>query len=323
MGRPKVKIIDDSQTEEVKKQPQPKPAKKETSAIGRSSSGRDSLVAKLQAELGIEEKPQPEAKEITSESKTDQNIEDAKTEPAEPQAEKKSAVKVKKPGKAKPRSKKYQAIIETANKDLKNEDQDDFDYKSQSYKIPQAVSLVKKLSYSKFDGTLEAHINTAQKNIRGFLQLPFAAGKKVRVLAFGKDADKSGADQIGTDEKIEEISKGKIDFDIIVTTPEWMPKLAKVAKNLGPRGLMPNPKNGTISEDLKKAVESFQSGKSEFKTEAKAAVIHLSLGKLNQPDEELEANIKAALTTIGKSKLKKVTLAPTMGPSVKLDFSAI
>ncbi len=184
--------------------------------------------------------------------------------------------------------------------------------KSKSYPLNEAVEIVKKSSYTKFDGTLEAHINTAQTGIRGLVSLPFASGKKLRILAFE-----------GDDSVIEEISKGKVNFDLVVTTPDWMPKLAKVARILGPRGLMPNPKNGTITRDLKKAVEGFQSGKTEYKTEAKGKVIHLGLGKLTQPTDELTANVKTLLQTLGKTRVKKVTLSPTMGPSVKLDLSSI
>lgn len=217
--------------------------------------------------------------------------------------------KAQKPGKTKKvRSKKYQAII----KDLD---------KSKSYPLTEAVELVKKVSYSKYTGTLEAHINTIATGIRGLVSLPFATGKKLTILAFGKDADKSGADIIGTDETIEQISK--IKFDLVITSPDFMPKLAKIAKILGPRGLMPNPKNGTITTDLKKSIEGFQSGKTEYKTEPKAAVIHLGLGKLNQPTEELSANIKILIQTVGKTRVKKITLSPTMGPSVKVDLASI
>lgn len=217
--------------------------------------------------------------------------------------------KVQKPSKAKPRSKKYQQAI----KDLD---------RSKSYPLTEAVEMVKKLSYSKFNGTLEAHINTAQTGIRGLISLPYASGKKLRILLFGA---KTPIENVvsGDDHTIESISQGKVDFDLIITTPEWMPKLAKVAKVLGPKGLMPNPKNGTITEDLKKAVESFQAGKTEYKTEPKAPVIHLPLGKLNQPTEQLSANIKTLLSTLGKTRIKQVRLTPTMGPSVKLDLSNI
>lgn len=235
---------------------------------------KDELVEKLKAELGIEEAPKK-------------------------QEEQKVEKRGEKPGKSKPRSKKYQEVT----KDLD---------KSKSYPLPEAVELVKKLSFSKFPGTLEAHINTIQTGIRGLVSLPFASGKKLKILAFE-----------GDDAVIEDIAKGKVDFDLVVTSPEWMPKLAKVARILGPRGLMPNPKNGTITNDLKKTVESFQAGKTEYKTEPKAPVIHLGLGKLDQPTEELTSNIKTLLQTIGKTRIKKATLSPTMGPSVKVDLSSL
>lgn len=276
MGRPKIKIIDDSLPEaKIKDNKKPK----------------DDLVAKINEELGVKEEVRPKA---------DQPVAEKKKAPS-PAA------------KTKPRSKKYQEVSKNLDK-------------SKSYPLTEALDLVKKTSYSKFNGTLEAHINTMTTGIRGLVSLPFASGKKLRILVFGKGAENSGADKIGDESTIEEINKGKIDFDLLLTTPEWMPKLAKVAKNLGPRGLMPNPKSGTIisgEDGLKKAVESFQSGKTEYKTEGKFPVMHLALGKLDQPTEELSANIKALLQVIGKTRVKKITLSPTMGPGVKVDLSSI
>lgn len=217
--------------------------------------------------------------------------------------------KVKK-GQIKFRSKKYQQALENVEK---------------NQKLPtlEAVTKVQAGSYSKFEGTIEAHINTNSKNLRGLLNMPFAQGKKLIILVFGTDAGKSGADLIGTDEKIAEIEKGKIDFDIVVTTPEWMPKLAKTAKILGPRGLMPNPKNGTISENLEKAVAELQGGKTEYKTEANGQVIHLSVGKVSQKPEEIVANLKVIYNTVGRSKIQNISLSPTMGPSVRVDLSTL
>lgn len=277
MGRPKVKIIDDSvQEEEVKE----KPSKK--------------------VEKSAEEKSEADSSPVITN--------ETKQSPAK--EEKKEAKKAKKPGKAKPRSKKYQELVTDLDK-------------TKNYPLSEAIDLIKKLSYSKFEGTLEAHINTSTTGIRGLVSLPFTSGRKLRIVAFGNGAETSGADVAGTDETIENINKGKVDFDIIVTTPAWMSKLAKVARILGPRGLMPNPKNGTITDDLKKAVEGFQAGKTEYKTESKAPVIHMALGKVNQPTEQLSANIKTLLQTLGKTRVKKVTLSPTMGPSVKLDLTSL
>lgn len=249
--------------------------------------------------------------EESTKSMEDRHVESTKVD--SPRDDKKK--KPQKAGKAKPRSKKYQEI----SKDLD---------RTKTYPIDQAVDLVKKLSYAKFNATLEAHINTVQTGIVGYVSLPFASGKKLRILIFGHLPEPSEYEGVsfGDDSTIEEISKGKINFDLVISTPQWMPKLAQVAKILGPKGLMPNPKNGTITsgeDGLKKAVESFQAGKTEYKTEPKAPVIHLGLGKLDQPTEELSANVKILLQTIGNTKIKQVTLAPTMGPSVKVDFSSL
>jgi large subunit ribosomal protein L1 len=290
MGKTKLKIMDDSApVEEEKKK---KARKKEVT----KSSEVESVV-----ETETKESQKSVEKVVMDDSASQTKFKNQ---------EKSESSKTKK---AKPRSKKYIEI----SKDLD---------KSKYYPLTEAVDTVKKLSYSKFNGTLEIHVITAQTGLRGLVSLPFAAGKKIRILAFGKGAETSGADLVGSDEIIEEINKGKVGFDLIVTTPEWMPRLAKAARILGPKGLMPNPKNGTIvsgEDGLKKAVEGFQSGKTEYKTESKSPVIHLGLGKLDQPTEELSSNIKTLLQTIGKTKVKKITLSPTMGPSVKLDLSTI
>ena len=348
MGRPRVKIIDDSQEETVvknklKRHPELvsgsekmlKPFDKTQGKQVQHDNGKkeeDSLVAKLKEEMGIEEKPQPadtsegparsaDGSPVETPGKPEVTTVDTSEvsegeKLAEPAIER--IKKTRKPGKAKPRSKKYLEAI----KDLD---------RSKFYPLTEAVDLVKKVSYSKFDGTLEAHINTHTTGIRGLISLPYASGKKIRILAFpsttlgtsGKgNLEKEGV-VFGDDSTLDNISKGKIEFDILITTPDWMPKMAKLAKILGPKGLMPNPKNGTITEDLIKSVESFQGGKTEYKTEPKVPVIHLAFGKLTQPNEELEANIKTLYQILGKSRISKITLSPTMGPGVKLDLSSI
>jgi large subunit ribosomal protein L1 len=230
------------------------------------------------------------------------------------QPNEKAAKKVKKSKSSKKerkqRSKKYQEVLEKMEK---------------SQKVPalEGVKIAQTNSYSKFEGTIEAHINTNAKNLRGLLNMPFAKGKKLIILAFGADAAKSGADLVGSDETISAIDKGKLDFDIVITSPDWMPKLARVAKILGPRGLMPNPKNGTISNNLEKTVIDLQGGKTEYKTEANGQVIHLAVGKVSQKPEEIVANLKVVYNTIGRSKIQKISLSPTMGPSVKVDLSTL
>lgn len=315
MGRTKTKIIDDSipQVEE-KKQPKLKPAKKE----------QDSLVAKLREELGIVQKDsensdKPESQKISEsvdqiepEISGTSEIPTKSDTPSTSEFSEKTNLKkkIREGVKSKVRSKKYL----NATKDLD---------RSKTYSISEALDILKKMSYAKFNGTLEIHINTLQTGIRGFTSLPYAVGRKLKILVFSKAGEDFSGAISGNDSTISEVEKGKIHFDLIITTPEWMPKLAKVAKVLGPKGLMPNPKNGTITDDPKKAIESFQSGKTEFKTEVKAPVIHMALGKLNQPNEELTANIKTLTTSIGKTKIKKITLSPTMGAGIRLDLASI
>jgi len=208
------------------------------------------------------------------------------------------------------RSKKYQKAVEAVEK-------------GKAYPLKEAVDLAKQSSYTKFNGTLELHINTSQKGIRGLVTMPYSAGKNLRILAFGKGAEDSGADIVGNEETIEEINKGKINFDVVVTTSEWMPKLAKVARILGPRGLMPNPKNGTITENLAKTVADLQGGKTEYKTEANGQVIHIAVGKVIQPTDEVSANVKALQMVLGKSRVKKLVISPTMGAGVKINPASI
>lgn len=240
---------------------------------------------------------------------TQEEVVEATEAVAEEKAEEKKAPQ--KPGKrTKIRSKKYQESSEKV-------------HRADAYGVDEAINLAKEVSYAKFGGSLEIHINTSAKSVRGLVSLPFASGKTLRVVAFGKGAEESGADQIGDDDKLKEIEKGKIDFDVLIADPTWMPKLARAAKVLGPKGLMPNPKNGTVTTDLKKAVAEVQSGKVEYKTESKANVIHLSLGKISQPNEELIQNTRTLLLTIGKTKIKKAVIAPTMGIGIKLDLSSL
>lgn len=182
--------------------------------------------------------------------------------------------------------------------------------KNRSYPLTEAVNLVKKTSFSGFDGSIEVHINTLEKGVTGNLNLPHGNGKQIRIaIADGK--------------LLSEIEAGKINFDILVASPEFMPKLAKFARILGPRGLMPNPKAGTISQQPEKVAEKFKKGELRFKTEAQAPLIHLVIGKTSFPEKNLEDNLKATIKAIGLSKIKKLTLSSSMGPGIKLDLSSL
>lgn len=268
----------------------------------------DSIVEEPKAQT------EPEVVEEKTETKAAEKSDDKQSLPSEDV--KKAGKKVKaskaavKKGKAKYRSAKYKKAAEEVEK-------------SKKYPITEAVEEAKKSSYSKFDGSLELHLGTNSKNIRGLVSLPFTSGKKLKVLAFGKGAEESGADIVGDDAKLNEIIRGVTGFDVIVTTAEWMPKLARAAKVLGPRGLMPSPKNGTITENLKKAVEEIQSGKVEYKTQKDSQVIHLTIGKVSQNTDEVVQNTKILFNAIGKTKVKKAVIAPSMGLGIKVDTSSI
>jgi large subunit ribosomal protein L1 len=259
-------------------------------------------------------KKQEEIVEDTNVEETTPVVEEVaeeKTETKAKKADKKSKRATKKVAARKEtRSVKYRKAVEEIER-------------TKRYNVSEAVTKAQAGSYSKFAGTVELHVNTAQKNMRGLISLPFATGRKLTVLAFGTGAEESGADIIGNEEKVAAIQKGKVDFDVVVTTPDWMPKLAKIAAILGPRGLMPNPKSGTITNDLKKAVTEIQSGKVEYKTDRNAQVMHLSIGKTTQASEEIVANIKTLINSIGKTRIKKLVVAPTMGPGVKVDMSSL
>ncbi len=223
-----------------------------------------------------------------------------------------------------PRSKRY--------KELKSS----FDHKK-AYSPEEAVDLVLKTSTTKFDASIEVHLRLGidpkkgDQMVRGTVALPHGTGKTKKVAAFvpaNKEAEakEAGAELVGGEELIAEIAKtGKIDFDIAVATPDMMPKLAKVAKVLGPKGLMPSPKNETVTPNIKKAIEELRRGRVAFKNDDTANV-HMIIGKASFPKDKLLANLAALMEAIRRAKpasskgtyLRSVTLTSTMGPGVKV-----
>lgn len=213
--------------------------------------------------------------------------------------------------------------------------------KGKLYSLEEAVKLVKETSVSTFDGTVEIAVRLnldTKKNdqqLRGAIVLPHGTGKtkKVLVLAKGdaaKAATDAGADYVGDVDMITKIEKENwFDFDVIIATPEMMPMLGKLGKVLGPKGLMPNPKTGTVTMDTKKAVEDVKKGRVEYRTDSYANV-HALVGKVSFDDKKLVDNVKAFMDVIIKSKpqaakgiyLKGVSLASTMGPGIKVDLSS-
>lgn len=205
--------------------------------------------------------------------------------------------KTKKAAKKRQRSKHYQTVAQLVEG-------------QKAYSLEEALTLLPKLKLSRFDETVELHINTKENGVSGTLTLPHGTGRKTRVA-------------IATDSLISAVEKGKIDFDVLVAEPSMMQKLAKVAKVLGPRGLMPNPKAGTIADEPQEAVKRYEKGQLTFRTEAKAPVIHLTVGKLSFGQDKLSENIKAALSAVNPVRIRKVVLKSTMSPGIKVDISSI
>ncbi len=186
------------------------------------------------------------------------------------------------------------------------------------YKLSDAVSLLPKLTIAKFDETVELHINTTDKGISGQMVLPHGTGKDTRVAIINPNADAAAADAL-----IESIESGKINFDVLIATPDAMPRLARVARVLGPRGLMPNPKNGTVTPNPEEVAKKFAGGQINYKTESKFPILHLVVGKVSFGDKKLEENITTAIKTVQTKNIKNVTLKSTMSPGIKIDASTI
>ena len=206
------------------------------------------------------------------------------------------------------------------------------------YSAEEAVALVKKASTAKFDETVEAHIRTgcdgrhADQQIRGAVVLPHGTGKEVKVLVFAKgakatEAEAAGADFVGAEELIPKIQNdGWFDFDVVVATPDMMGVVGRLGRVLGPKGLMPNPKAGTVTMDVAKAIADIKAGKIEYRLD-KTNIVHVPVGKVSFSEEQLTDNFKAVMDAIVKAKpsalkgqyIKNITLTSTMGPGVKVD----
>lgn len=223
------------------------------------------------------------------------------------------------------RGKKYRKIVEKKEHKV--------------YNLNEAIQQVKKLSYSSFPATIELHAalkltkDLEPKSIKGTVSLPHSESKDVKIAVFTTPADEkkakeAGGDLVGTEDIMKEVKEGKINFDVAIATPEVMPQIAQLGKELGPKGLMPNPKTGTVTNDIKQAIEEYKKGKTNFAADAKG-VVHMAVGKIDLEDEKIEENIKEALQAIvsavnGKEAhqtIRKTHLAPTMGPSVEFKLA--
>jgi large subunit ribosomal protein L1 len=210
-----------------------------------------------------------------------------------------------------------------------------------SYSVEEAVGLVKKTAYAKFDETVDLAVRLgvdpkhSDQMVRGSVVLPHGTGKKVRVAVFAKgekekEAREAGADVIGAEDLVEKINKGWMEFDRVVATPDVMGVVGKLGKILGPRGLMPNPKSGTVTFDVAKAIQEIRQGRVEYKVE-KGGIVHLPVGKVSFDAQKLKQNVDAVMESILKAKpasakgtyLKSITLSSTMGPGIPVEVTDV
>ena len=225
-------------------------------------------------------------------------------------------------------SKRYNSNFEKINRD-------------KEYSLDEAVDLLSNFSHPEFDESVELAINLgvdpkhADQIVRGTVALPNGIGKDIKVLVFARDdlaeeAKNAGADFVGADDMVEKVRGGWTDIDVVVAAPDMMAEVGKLGKILGPRGLMPNPKIGTVTKDIAKAVSEVKAGKIEFRVE-KNGLIHNSIGKISFSKEKIVENAKVFIGAILKAKpqaakgvyMKKITMTSTMGPGIKLDKSSI
>jgi len=209
------------------------------------------------------------------------------------------------------------------------------------YEPIDAIKILKDNKYAKFNETLEVAINLGidpnktDQGIRGVTSLPKGTGKSIKVAVLTKgekqtEAKEAGADLVGENELIDSISSGKIPFDLLIASPDMMPSVGKVAKILGPKGLMPNPKLGTVTQDIATAVKNAKTGQVQFKND-KSGIVHAGIGKMNFDDNDLLENLKFFYTSINKSKpdsvkgsfIKKVTIASTMGVGLEINVASL
>jgi large subunit ribosomal protein L1 len=224
------------------------------------------------------------------------------------------------------RGKKYRAAADKVDR-------------NKEYGLDEAVKLVKETSYAKFDGTVDLAVilgvdpRHADQNVRGATPLPHGLGKSLRIVVFAKgekaqEAQEAGVEYVGADDLTKKIQDGWLDFDQVIATPDMMGQVGRLGKVLGPRGLMPNPKLGTVTFDVSKAINELKAGRAEFRVD-KAGIVHTAIGKVSMDADKLAGNIKAVIDALLRAKpssskgsyLKKISVSSTMSPGVRLDPS--
>lgn len=249
----------------------------------------------------LENQQKEEQKKRSAEKKAEKGEESAEVSPVvEEKAPKKKAKKVEdtkraKKGKSHARGAKYLKSAKMINKEI------------ESYKVADAIPMLKKMAYAKFPEAVELHLNVDKTGLKGEVDLPHSTGKTVRVAVVDEAL-------------LEKIEEGKIEFDILVSHPSFMPKLAKYAKILGPRGLMPNPKSGTVSVKPEDVVKKFEKGILQWKSEPKAPIVHQMVAKLSASDKEIEENVMVFLNAVGKAHISSAFIKTTMSPALALSL---
>lgn len=285
MGKIRIKTLGDEEQEKLQ---QEKMRKKREAKIAESmQSRRESDVKQTTEANATKEEVTTSDKKAKKEAKTE--------EVKEVKKEKKEKFKKAKDT----RSKRYKSAVVLVDK-------------SKSYPLKDALDVLDQFAKASFDESVELHFNTIEP-VSGNMSLPHGTGKKMRVAIVNANVDPKNVDEL-----VKKVEAGVIDFDILIATPDSMAKLAKVARYLGPRGLMPNPKTGTVTTKPEEAAKKFEAGQINFKTEAKAPILHLTVGKVSFGKDKLHENIKTVFTLVAKSNIKDVTLKSTMSPGIKI-----
>ncbi|MBP9691262.1 hypothetical protein KBD81_04250 [Candidatus Woesebacteria bacterium] len=252
----------------------------------------------------IEEQQKKEQKERAEQKKMEAKAAPKDQDETEPEAEVAAEEKVTKKKKA-----KKEAVVSTKKHGSKYEKAKASFDATKEFDIAEAVALVKKIAFAKFDESVELHINVDKEGLRGEVSLPHSTGRTVRVA-------------ILNDAVLEELEGGTINFDILVAHPSQMSKLAKYARTLGPKGMMPNPKAGTVSTDPEAAAAKFKLGSIRWKSESKAMVVHQMIGKLSAEPIQIEENATAFIASVGPNNITSAYISATMTPSVKLSIQS-
>jgi len=297
MGKIRVKSFDETENSELEAKKKAKRVAKKTLRQAQGETEKMALKTQKQSEDVVEEKEEVVESPISTEKTAEEAVSameyaasvDSDAKPSESKRLKKEKfVKVKSLSKRVSENRKMVS-------------------KSQTYPLDKAVGLLVQFKTGKFDETVELHVNVREQGTSGTLRLPHGSGKTLRI-------------KVADDDLLSAIENGKIDFDVLVATPDMMPRLAKVARVLGPKGLMPNPKNGTVTTNPDEAVKKLSGGEMRFKTESKAPVIHLIIGKLSFGDKKIMENAQATIDAIGSNKIKSAILTSTMSPGVRLQI---